>query len=74
MKENCCLTSVLHFSFKYFSKNAFLEKNVSKIVRLNDDTFNINIFRTALKGMEEFSSLLFDDGSFKANCLKIYPL
>ena len=33
LKESCRLTSLLHFSYNYFAKNAFVRKNISKIVR-----------------------------------------
>ena len=31
LKESCCLTSVEHFSFKYFPKNAFVIKIFPKM-------------------------------------------
>ena len=42
LKENCCLASDQHFSFKYFPKNASVWKVLSKIVRPVLATLSVN--------------------------------
>ena len=49
LMESCCLTSGQHSSFKYFLKNGFVRKNISKIVRPVLAGLSVNGLKQSLK-------------------------
>ena len=57
LKGCCCLTSDEHFSFKYFQENAFLNKNISKIIRPLLASLSVYVLRYVWKAIAELRQL-----------------